>query len=137
MLIRLCDKALSIETVAGLPLILHTLLPFALSVLCKINIPSSQSKPSSVSFSSADFPMLSNCALTKADFSPVRMISREVRCPMMALIASMIILLPAPVSPVRTFSPELKSIEVFSITAMFSIYKVCSIISSLLLMDLL
>ena len=69
----------------------------------------------------------SNCALTKAVEAPVRMISREVRCPIMALMASMIMLLPAPVSPVRALKPVEKSMDVFSITAMFSMYKVFNI----------
>lgn len=41
-----------------------------------------------------------NTALTKADFAPVRISSRLVRSPSTALMASMTMDLPAPVSPV-------------------------------------
>ena len=127
MFIRCFESSLSIETVAGLPLILQLLLPFLLRVLCKMSVPSSSEKPSSSSFSTMLWFISSNWALTKAESASVRIISFDVRCPIIALIASIIILLPAPVSPVRTLRPFSKSIEVFSITAMFSIYKVLSI----------
>ncbi len=121
MLIRFFPSSRSIETVAGLPLILQLLLPLRLRLRCKSSVPSSASKPRPLSVACTVGLTSSNKALTKADFSPVRMISLEVRCPMMALMASIMILFPAPVSPVSTFSPPLKSMEVFSITAIFSI----------------
>ena len=60
-------------------------------------------------------------ALTKAILAPVRIRSREVRWPSTALMESMTMDLPAPVSPVRALKPGRKDISADSITAIFSI----------------
>ena len=49
--------------------------------------------------------------MTSAFLAPVRTISRPTRCPKQALIASITIDFPAPVSPVNTVSPDEKSID--------------------------
>ena len=51
--------------------------------------------------------------------SPVRMISLEVRSPSTALMALIRIVFPAPVSPVKTLRPPVKSIAASLITAIF------------------
>ena len=61
-----------------------------------------------------------NTALTKADFAPVRISSRLVRSPSTALMASMTMDLPAPVSPVRALKPGSNWISARSMTAIFS-----------------
>ena len=58
-----------------------------------------------------------NVAHTSALSVPVLIRSLEVRWPSTALIASIIIDFPAPVSPVNTLKPSVKSTLVFSITA--------------------
>ena len=62
-----------------------------------------------------------NWASTRALFAPVRIRSRLVRAPMMALMASITMDLPAPVSPVSTLKPESNWISADSMTAIFSI----------------
>ena len=57
----------------------------------------------------------------------MRISSLEVRSPRTAFIESIMIDLPAPVSPVRTFSPLSNSSSALSITAIFSIFRPVSI----------
>ena len=62
-----------------------------------------------------------------ADLSGIEIRSRLVLSPSTALIESITIDLPAPVSPVRTLRPSPKRISACSITAMFSILRLVSI----------
>ena len=69
-------------------------------------------------------------ALTKALLAPVRIRSRLVRWPSTAPMASMTMLLPAPVSPVRALKPPSKEMSASSMTAIFSMCSSCSIVPS-------
>ena len=60
-------------------------------------------------------------AVTSALLLPVRINSRDVLSPRIALIESIIIDLPAPVSPVKTFKPLLKSTTASLIIAILEI----------------
>ena len=70
-------------------------------------------------------------ALTKAILAPVRIRSREVRWPSTALMESMTMDLPAPVSPVRALKPGRNSMSAHSMMAIFSMWSNCSICVSL------
>ena len=123
MFIRFFETAFNTVAVAGLPLIFIELPPCdSIRVINKL--PSwSVSKPLSRSKHKDSFDKSQNKAETNALSQPARIKSFEVRSPNIAFIASIIIDLPAPVSPVNTLSPVPKSISVFSITAIFSICK--------------
>ena len=82
---------------------------------------SSGSKPFSFNVFTTYSDKSQKSAETNAFLEPVRIISFDVRSPKTALIESIIMDLPAPVSPVRQLYPATKSILVSSITAMFSI----------------
>ena len=82
------------------------------------------SKSRSLSQSSARSEL--KAALTEALGAPVRTSSRLTREPSTAWSESMTMLLPAPVSPVRTLRPGPGSISARSMTAMFSM---CSSLS--------
>ena len=64
-----------------------------------------------------------NDAKTFALSAPERISSLDVLSPRTALIESITIDLPAPVSPVMTFRPGSNSISTLSITAIFSIFR--------------
>ena len=116
------------ETVAGIPFMRHTFLPSGVNLRLTISV-SSFSIPS---FSSSFFtlsPTFWNSAHTDALSAPLRISSREVRSPKIALRESITIDLPAPVSPVITLNPFSKSIDALLITAIFSICKFESIFS--------
>ena len=61
-----------------------------------------------------------NTALTSADLAPVRITSRLVLSPNTALMESITMDFPAPVSPVSTLNPLSKLMSADSIMAMFS-----------------
>ena len=84
-----------------------------------IRLPSSSGAAPSPSHS-AGFTW-ENSALTNALLAPVRIRSREVRWPSTALMASITMDLPAPVSPVRALKPGRKAISASSMMAIFSI----------------
>ena len=69
----------------------------------------------------------SNDAVTAARSAPERTSSRITRFPRTALSESIMMDLPAPVSPVRTLKPAEKSTSALSITAIFSMWSVFSI----------
>ena len=69
----------------------------------------------------------SNTAVTLALCAPVLIRSLLVLSPVTAFIESIIIDLPAPVSPVRTLNPSENSISASSIIAIFSIFSLESI----------
>ena len=124
---------LSMETVAGAPFSLQADLPSSLMSRCTSREPSSSlgtDIPSKIAKTSSDSPV--NMAETDADDSPVRTSSLEVRSPNTAWRASIIMDLPAPVSPVSTVKPGSKSMEALSITAILFINSSESTCESLL-----
>ena len=68
----------------------------------------------------------SKVAQMQAFCAPLRTSSRDVRLPRMALMESIRMDLPAPVSPVSTLKPGVKFTSAFSITATFSIFRFAS-----------
>ena len=74
-------------------------------------------------------PTDSKTAVTLPFSQPVLMSSLDVLSPVTAFIESMIIDLPAPVSPVMTLNPPEKLISADSIIAIFSILSLTSISS--------
>ena len=117
------------------PFILHRLLPSVLRSRYSINIPSSTSMPFSSSIFNISGLSIVNIASTTAFFSPLRIMDLLVRSPNTILIESMIIDLPAPVSPVSTLKPLLNSISASSMTAMFFMCNRSSIIYILYLIS--
>ena len=107
------------------------LFPSDVIFLKSITLPSSQSNPASERASLAAFDMSEKTAVTEAFSHPVRTRFLVVRFPSTAPRASIRMDLPAPVSPVSTQKPLSNSISANSITAMFSIRKVSSIMPSL------
>ena len=108
-------------------------MPSSLISRCISREPSSSlgtDMPSRMAKASSDSPV--NIADTDADDSPVRTSSLEVRSPSTAWMASIIMDLPAPVSPVSTVKPGSRSMEARSITAILFINSSESTCESLL-----
>ena len=116
------------DAVAGIPLMRQVLLPSA--VISRLSISASERSYPAFSrlFSTASGTCSKAARMTALD-APVRTRSFEVRLPRMALMESIRMDLPAPVSPVRTFRPGLKCTSAFWITATFSICRLLSIYS--------
>ena len=107
------------DTVTGRPPTRQTFLPSAPISRWSIRSPfSSGAAPNSSHRAGSTWE---NSALTNALLAPVRIRSREVRWPSTALMASMTMDLPAPVSPVRALKPGRKAISASSMMAIFSI----------------
>ena len=121
MFISPVPMAFSMDTVAGLPFIRHLPFPERLISRCISISPSSSSNPFSFRTESDLSEGSEKTALTNAFSQPFLISSLEVLFPKTAFIESIIIDLPAPVSPVSTLSPFEKSMLVFSMTAIFSI----------------
>ena len=112
---------------AGIPLMRQALLPSA--VISRVS--SSSALRSYPAFSRLSWTASGTCskaARITALAAPARTSSREVRLPRMALMESIRIDLPAPVSPVRTFSPFSKWTSAFWMTATFSICRLLSMV---------
>ena len=116
------------EVVTGLPFIRAELLPSAeISLEMIISVSLGTPYPLSANQFATSVESSSKMAFTTAFCVPARTMSRDVRYPKTAPIASIIIDFPAPVSPVRTLKPFSNSISQCSITATFSIWRSFSI----------
>ena len=131
-MISACPIFLSIETVTFEPLILQIFLPSS-EIFLEISkdLSSSQAIPNSSKMKITSSFISSKYADTSALLLPVLISSRDVLSPRIALIASMMIDLPAPVSPVNTLRPLLKSITASLIIAISDIFRFESINISL------
>ncbi|MPM77321.1 hypothetical protein SDC9_124324 [bioreactor metagenome] len=122
MTIREEAASFSTETVVTRPFTLQTLRPSEVIDRHNSSCPSRVAAIPERSSKSYTYPVTpSKTPDTRQPLSPVRIISRGVLAPQRNPIESMRMLLPAPVSPVRTVKPGAGSKSADFISAMFSI----------------